>query len=230
MATTDIETITDHEDLAVGNSMEQYKEKPKHLGFIRAWAKQVQDAEDATFGMIDSRTLDLATGAQLDIIGEIVDIARGGLSDDDYRVEIKVKIGKNTSQGGHEKIISIFMLLTGANRVHLTSNHTGSVDIGSEVDIPDESINSVYESIEQIVGGGIRVDHIMCYDETEAFAFEGNTDAPALGFADDAGATGGKFGRVCEKIVPFAFEGDDLGPAGFGSLEDPLVGGMFEDL
>ncbi len=228
MTTTDITTITNHVELALARSATQYKDQPKHEAFIRAFSKQVQDLEDATFGMIDARTIELSTGLQLDNLGTIVDQAREGAYDDRYRVLLFVKIGQNTSQGGPEKVINIFQLLTAATLVHYINLGTGAVMLGSDVLIAPDQINSIYQDMELVIAGGVRVDHIVCFDPTEPFAFSGpNTSAPGAGFSDITGLTGGKFAVLHRKKIPFAFAGNNVSDKGFGSLLDSQVGGTF---
>ncbi len=225
---TDIPTITNHIELALGRSTDQYKQKTKHEAFIEAFSKQVQDSEDAIFNMIDARTLEFAVGQQLDGIGDIVGLTRQGRSDADYRVLLYVKIGQNTSQGGPEKIINIYKLLVGAGLVHYMNLNTGSVMLGSDVDIPADQVSFVLNNMELIAAGGVRIDHLVCFDPSEPFAFAGpNTDAPGAGWSDITGVSGGKFARLHRSRIPFAFAGNDVDASGWGSLVDPVAGGTF---
>lgn len=225
---TDITTITDHVKRALKRSLTQYRGKEKHEGFITAVVNQVQDIEDAIFFMIDARSLAQATGLQLDNLGTLVGRARGGFDDDFYRILLYVQIGQNTSQGGAEKIINIYKLLTESSLVHYANLNTGSIMLGADAPIAQDQINFIYQNMELVAAGGVRIDHLVCFDPLEPFAFAGNnTDAPGAGWSDITGAQGGKFAELHRNKVGFAFAGNDLDSRGWGSLKDPIAGGVF---
>lgn len=229
--TTDIATINDHVAKALERTITQYKGKPRFESFVTAFASQVQGIEDATFGMIDARTLALGVGRQLDNLGGIVGIDRGSFDDDFYRILLYVKIGQNTSQGGPAKVINIFKLLTEATLVHYINLNTASVMLGTNVGITAEQIPFVYRNMELVIAGGVRIDHIVCFDPAEPFAFAGpNTSAPGLGWSDITGVSGGKFAILHRNKVPFAFAGNDADSRGWGSLLDPVAGGVFKGI
>jgi hypothetical protein len=225
---TDIATITNHIQLALDRSLTQYKGKPKHEAFIEAFSQQVQDLEDAVFFMVDARVIDNAVGVQLDKMGEIVGLTRQGADDDFYRVLLYVKIGQNTSQGNPEKVTNIYKLLTGATLAHYINLNNGSVMLGANVGIPEDSVSFVYRNMELVIAGGVRIDHMVCFDATDPFAFAGpNTDAPGEGWSDITNTQGGKFAALHRNKIPFSFAGNDAESRGFGSLKDPVAGGVF---
>lgn len=224
---TDISKIVDHSARALKRSTSPYKGKARHEAFISALVKQVQDLEDAIHGMIDARALSNAQGKQLDNIGLIVGQNREGFGDEFYRILLYVKIGQNTSQGGGEKLISIYKLLTGASLVHYQDLGGGSIALGSDVPLANDLINFVYASMEKVAAGGVRVDALTCFDPTIPFAFSGpNADAPGAGFSDITGTTGGKLAMIHRRKVPFSFVGNNKDTGGFGSVIDPSVGGV----
>jgi len=225
---TDIATITNHVERALNRVLTQYREKERQNAFIQAFAEEMQNIEDVLIGLIDGRALDTAVGEQLDGLGEIVGQDRGVFGDDFYRILIFVKIGQNTSQGGPEKIINIFKLLTEADLVHYINLNTGSIMLGTDVDISEDNIDFIYRNMELVAAGGVRIDHIVCFDPDEPFAFSGpNTTSPGEGFSDITGSTGGKFAVLKRRGIAFSFDGNDVDGGGFGSLKDPIVGGKF---
>jgi len=224
---TDIPKILDHIIVALKRSTSPFKGKPYHEAFISAVVKQIQEIEDAIHAMIDARALANAVGQQLDNIGTIVDQAREGFDDDFYRILLYVKIGQNNSQGGSEKLISIYQLLTGATLVHYKDLGGGSVSLGADVPLEPGLINFVYDNMEKVAAGGVRVDSLTCFDAVKPFRFSGpNTDAPSAGFSDITGNTGGKLATYHRRKVPFAFAGNNNDTGGFGSVIDPRVGGV----
>jgi hypothetical protein len=228
---TDIIQINDHIAKALARLLTQYKNKPRFESFVEAFSAQVQDIEDATFGIIDARALDFAEGQQLDNLGEIIGVKRQSFADPFYRILLFVKIGQNTSQGGPVKVINIFKLLTEATLVHYINLNTASVMLGTNAPISADQINFVYRNMELVIAGGVRIDHITYFDPDEPFAFAGpNTDAPGLGWSDITGTQGGKFAGLHRNKVPFAFAGNSADSRGFGSLIDPVAGGVFKGL
>jgi hypothetical protein len=225
---TEITQITDHVVRALNRTLSQSKEKDRQNAFYEALINQIQDIEDATFGLVSGRAINTATGEQLDQLGTIVGQARGNFDDDFYRILLFVKIGQNTSQGGPEKIINVFQLLTESDVVYCMNLTRASVMLSTDVDIAEDQIDFIYRNMELVAAGGVRIDHIVCFDPTEPFAFDGpNTAIPGAGFSDITGTTGGKFASLKRRGIKFAFDGNDRDGGGFGSLIDPIVGGHF---
>lgn len=120
---------------------------------------------------------DTANGIQLDRIGEIVDLQRNDLSDDDYRTQIKFKIFINLTCGEPEALISFTQNVCGG-RVHLME-FGGSVLISSN----GNNISSdLVKSIDSIASGGVRVDGVVSEDSEYPFVFKNDSDGE--GFAE----------------------------------------------
>lgn len=222
--------ITTHTTDGLNRLLTQYQGKPKLEAIIRALIDQIQDAEDGTYSLYGRLDIDNSSGQQLDNIGTIVGRGRGDLTDAKYRIKLYFQIGKNTSQGAAEKITSLMKLLTGAAFVHNQNLGNAEIMLGVDADIAADDVDDFYQEMQDVVAGGVRLNYIICYDNGDAFAFDGtNTNAPAKGFGDtgDAGA-GGKLGTLKRYLIPFAFDGDDLSPEGFGAIEDPRVGGVLQ--
>lgn len=229
----EIELIETHEDDALDRLLEQYKGKPQIEGVISSITAQIQDMENVAYSLIVGRAIATAEGVQLDLIGTIVGLARvSGQSDDTYRTLLYVKIGTNTSQGAPPKIISIYKLLTGASVVFYQNLTRASILLAVDIDIdPDndpDAVRLIYQNIQNVVAGGVKVDYLICFSPDEdAFAFAGsNSSAPAKGFGSTLDSeAGGKLAHVHRLIIPFAFDGLSVNRGGFGSIRDPLVGG-----
>ncbi len=226
-----VDEITDHTDAALKRLMQQYKNKPNLKSIIEIYADRTQELETVFISLFLARSVNDAVGVQLDQVGEIVGISRPGtLGDEPYRTLIFVKIGQNVSQGEAERIINVAKLLTGSEYVHLLDILNGNIELTITTDIPtQEEVDATYRSMDVVLAAGVRVAAILCADETEAFAFDGiNVDAPALGFDDTTGTSGGKFAKHHEFKPPFAFAGTTTDAKGFGAgSADPLAGGVF---
>lgn len=87
--------------------IEQYKRDPALRGFIAAQLYESQEIEDAAQDVAQSRDLDLATGAALDLFGIFLDQPRNGLSDDLYRIFLKARVLVNVGNGRGEEILDL---------------------------------------------------------------------------------------------------------------------------
>lgn len=224
--------INNHVQLAYDRLLEQYKDSTKLKNLIAAIVAPLQDLEE-TFGDLESgRSIDTATGTLLDRLGNIVGIARVvGQTDDEYRVAIRTKVVENVSNGEPERLIAFYQLLVGAGMVVLYDAQHGEVGLMSDVDLTDESvINNYYRRVKKASPVGVRVSHLGSFDATEPFAFDGLTSARGFGSTSDALA-GGKFGTIyVDRNMEFAFDGSSPRGGGFGTIADPLIGGVFVGL
>ncbi len=62
----------DHEAQAMSRLLAQFSEAPKLQGYIKALMSEANAIECAFIDVLAGRSLNTATGAQLDVIGEIV--------------------------------------------------------------------------------------------------------------------------------------------------------------
>lgn len=111
--------ITDHQQRAVDElCTELKKEGALDLSeLMRAFTQEIQTVEDLVQDIIVQVVVDTAIGVQLDTIGELVRQNREGLSDEDYRPVIKIRIRANRGNGHINTITSVLQALTGADSV-----------------------------------------------------------------------------------------------------------------
>lgn len=223
--------ITTHVVDALKRRIEQYKNKKNIEGLIRAFVKQIQDLEDAGDPLFTQR-LDLAqtVGVQLDKYGTIVVQDREGFDDIFYRILLQFKIGQNISRGEPSALISTIKLITQAALVHYQNLGNAQVSLSTDGTIDPTLVNFVYTNMERVAMAGVRINSIICFDPDESFSFDG-LGPLGLGFSSLAApSTGGKFAFIHRETTPFAFAGDDASAAGFGTIQDPLAGGVFVGL
>lgn len=230
---SNVTKITDFLAQAKSRLLEQYKNKPNIENVLSIYSEQFDALETAFFQIDVARFVPTAIGVQLDQIGEIVGQPRNGITDDDrYRVLIYARIGINISEGEIERIIDVFKLITESEYVHLINlDHAHiqllSTDIGQFAD--QDAVNFIYSVMQQVVAAGVRIDHILCADETEAFAYAGtNANAPGLGYSNAAQTTGGKYATEHVRRPEFAYAGSNPTFDGYGGGPlDPLAGGVY---
>lgn len=103
---------TTHVDDGLARFAGQFKGKQKLQNFITAFLQQIQDLEDAAWGVYVGRWLVNAVGVQLDTIGRIVGQPRGNsVNDAEYRTRITARILCNASSGDTPSIYKVFQTL-----------------------------------------------------------------------------------------------------------------------
>lgn len=228
------QAIDNHIEKALERLIEQYKGKSRISGFLRAIIKPVQGIEDVFQDLSTQRWLDTATGDLLDRIGNIVGIARNfGESDASYRLRIDTRIIINISNGEPESAISVFQRYLESDLVLYQEAYPGGIIMMSEIEVDDQdTINQIYEEIENVIPAGVRVDALGEFDADRAFSIDG--DLPGFGFGDATDATeGGGFGEIWLYTgIEFAFgstlsDGVDTTGGGLGTTEDARLGGVF---
>jgi hypothetical protein len=104
--------ITSHVADAQARLPEQFKNAGNLKNLIAAFVESTQDYEDLVYPLFTLLDIDTMEGVQLDGIGSIVNEARQGRSDAEYREAIRVRISLNTSSGEPETVIWLFKTLT----------------------------------------------------------------------------------------------------------------------
>jgi hypothetical protein len=107
-----IENVTNHAARAVANLLVQFRDKPLIVAMLNAYSRQIQDLENALQQLLTQRALDVAVGAQLDGIGSILDLPRGGDTDEPYRSRLRVALAINQSAGTTEDLYKVLTLAT----------------------------------------------------------------------------------------------------------------------
>jgi hypothetical protein len=121
------EEITNHGDLAVDLLLEQLKDKVKLEAFLRALVGPAQELEEVAHDLDTEMRLDNAVGAQLDMIGRIVNLQRGSLSDSDYRTRLRAHIRANRSEGTPDDLLEVLRLMVANNSLSIEEYPTGVV-------------------------------------------------------------------------------------------------------
>lgn len=189
-----MDKIETHETDALNRMTERLKGKPIATAFFRALARQIQDLEDAAWDVFIGRWIDSAVGVQLDAVGKYLNLARGSLDDDTYRLWLKARVKVNRSRGTPEDLIAIFHLLSEDSVITYTPMYPAGFQLDLGDAVFDSSLHDALLSfIRAATDGGVRGMLTWSeHDEDETFSFLG---APGLGFPDPAHptTTGGYF-------------------------------------
>lgn len=188
--------ISDHITRAKNLLIEQFEESTNLLDLVGIYTKQLQQIENALSDVIQSRDVNSATNAQLDIIGERVGESRRSRNDEDYRAAIKLRIYLNSSNGQPEVVREAVKAFTKASKVYLYEIQPARLlmHIVTNYTIPTDLI----QQVEPIALSGVALEFTFTNDTDGDFGFEGEGGySPAedtLGFGEDGFPTeGGKF-------------------------------------
>lgn len=115
--------------------IQQYKEKTKFKAILNAVANRCNDIETAIFELINEFNIENGSGIQLDIIGNILGLARNGRNDEAYKTLLKIKAEINFSSGTPETIIKTAQKLYNATDVQLDFIYPAKVQLWQDGDI-----------------------------------------------------------------------------------------------
>jgi len=224
--------IEDHVQQALDRLIEQYKEKENLASLVTAFTEQVQILEDDSYEFKDRLNVNAISGKLLDKFGVIVLQKRFGLEDPLYRLILLAKIGINISNGEPERVISTFKIITQADFVHYMNHSYGEISLATDGSFDEEFTNFVFDAMEKTLASGVRIAEFVFHEDSGIFGFTGPTGGQVIeGFGTVADLSlGGTFAWLRRFTPTFAFEGEDSSTSGFGSLEDPIVGGGFASL
>lgn len=93
--------------------LHQFENSPNLNALVGALVKPLQSLADEIERLGDGRYISAAQDNRLDILGRLVGQARLGMSDEDFKAWIKVRILLNRSSGTMENVFEILAVLFG---------------------------------------------------------------------------------------------------------------------
>jgi hypothetical protein len=192
-----IEIIDNHLALALARVIEQYKESPRLLSVLSTFVAQVQELENALIDLVDDTWINTAVGAQLDELGLLLNVTRGGFSDTVYRTRLNAAIVRHTSSGRAEQVISAFKLLAQADQVIVEEVFPGTVRLTAIGAVsPAGTTAELRAGIDGALAAGIGFE-VLIISSTTPFVFDGDTYPGGQGFGDSFDSTvGGNFAEI----------------------------------
>lgn len=175
--------------------MYQYRGLPKMEALLTPFLEEIQEIENAAWTLISLKDLFLASGAQLDLIGRIVNRAREGRTDDVYRLWLRAQILINRSSGTANEMITLARLVTGADvgEVTLIDWYPARFGVYVGVGMTAEEAATLLELLILAKSAGVAV-FLEYASSDESFVFEGGV---GLGFGDSTDpSVGGTFAGV----------------------------------
>lgn len=198
---TDVTPVASHSVAALLHIGSQFLGKENIEKLITIIGDEIDEAETAFFDLLNYRSLDTATGQQLDDIGVRLNLVRAGRTDAEYRAALYAKVGYNIASGTPDQVISLTKLITGVADLSYREIYPAHVRIELYDEFP--SILAITQ-LKQLLPVAIGPLEILSWGiETAVFSFS-TTDGPQ----DDPS--------------PYA--------AGFGTTDDPLLGGVMSSI
>lgn len=183
----------------------EYQETPRWQAWIASTLDSVQELELAAFDLWEAvLNLDLAVGAQLDLIGRIVREDRDGRADDLYRRALSVRVLINRSQGRIRELIAIVRLFEAMDAVvgsyvRITEHQPARMEIRI-ITTPVNTPAEVHKRLRQAKAGGVALQTI--FGTLTPFRFGRAADYPetaADGFTNVPGdVVGGDLAHVLD--------------------------------
>lgn len=155
-----------------------------------------------TRAIYDSIDLELATGATLDMYGEMLGQDRGTATDEQYRALLKSRIIRNLSGADHDSIVNAICITFGCSPEEIRLEETDGECAVVLSGIPYASINKInidlttaVQIVKMLIPAGVRFDALAFAGTFEFGGTEMEYDAER-GFADVAQTIGGTLGLV----------------------------------
>jgi hypothetical protein len=179
---------------AMHDRLPHHMESSNNLkSLLTVHALAFQQIEAVLFDLEIMRTIDIATGIQLDGIGQIINVTRiVGQTDDSYRFALKTAMIILTKSGEPESVIEAYLIVMGASVVEYLEIYPAAFQISAQptVDINDPdtaafitaTMNAVKAAGVRMVLATVAAFTLAQYSETNA-----NGDGPlsaTQGFGD----------------------------------------------
>jgi len=175
-----ITKITDHFERAKEHLIEQDKNKQNIEKYIKVLSAEIQELENVFFDVLEKRRLDQAQDAQLDGVGDILNVQRGGLADDEYKSLIYTKIAEYNSECTIEDVNSIFSNLVRADSIRLTEYYPATIQLTAINSDPLILESGIKNAVLAAKAAAVKLDSII-FAESPPFGFAGNPIAKGFG-------------------------------------------------
>lgn len=196
-------TPIDHRALALSRLITQYRESTNLRDYLYGLLVESPNLEQVFQDLINKRSINTATGANLDNIGSIVgqlrQVGDQTLDDDDYRKFIKAKIVRNYTRATPEEIIASVIFILDVPQVQYADGG-GFVTIGIGRELTAAEINLIQNLGIIPVPAAIDVNYFE-YDSQEPFSYRSVVNPVGIPNARGYGSVfnptvGGKYSTI----------------------------------
>lgn len=154
---------------------------------ISIFATRFQELEDELDDMLNNITglVSTAIGAQLDVIGIILDLTRiVGEADSEYRIRLLGEAARLAKSGEPETVIEAYKLITVANRILLVELVPATIELTAFVDSDDftlEQDQAIIDTMQQVIAAAVGTILQIQENPDNVFLFGDTADADAAG-------------------------------------------------
>jgi hypothetical protein len=189
--------INEHIAQALNRVLEEYKESPRLLFMLSTSVQQVQDLEDALIDLLDKTWINTAEGEQLDQLGLLLNVTRGGFSDAVYRTRLNAAIVRYTSSGRPEQVISAIRLLSQADQIILEELFPAEIRVTAIGAVsPAGTLDELKAGIKGSMAAAVSYSALIISSDTP-FVFDGDPYPNGQGFGDvNDPSVGGNFAEI----------------------------------
>ncbi len=156
--------------------------KPRWAALLTSFTREVQEIENAARDMLAKRTLAIATGVRLAVLGKLVGQIDPGLGEEVFRTLIRVRIRINRSNGSRNDVIEVLQLLgIPLAQRQITNSYPAKirVDLTGALPLPIELLTQL---LNDTCSAGVGCIVVFNPDGVGAkgFCFSNNTTTPGV--------------------------------------------------
>lgn len=137
----------DYSEVALSRLLTQFQGKSTIEGLLSAYTKVLQDTQDTSFELLNSRGLSVATNSYLDNLGKLLGETRKGRSDEPYRAALYARIRINSSEGTPKEVLDILKEYTGATSVRFFEHFPANLHIMTDGELNLDTVYSVMSKV-----------------------------------------------------------------------------------
>jgi hypothetical protein len=165
-----LKTLEEYNEDTKDLSISQFK-REKYLAKLSGFNAQLEEIEGVMQELLSERDINNSVGAQLDVVGSIVNESRRGRIDPEYRAAIKQRISLRFS-GTPEDIIEIVLALYGGTYVDYVPTFPGKFHITTDATVTSSDLIDITPAG---VGGYVITDCLV--DALGNFIVDANGDS-----------------------------------------------------
>lgn len=149
--------VVDYADQATRLLATQFSTSENFKKLLRVLSGPFQELEIVFQQLKYLRAVDKGDGAQLDVVGSLLDLPRGGLDDVNYRQALRLRVIRNICQGDPNSIIEYARRVANATIVEYTEGEA-AINIGHNGDVLALTVDVVKDVTP--AGVGVTVEFI----------------------------------------------------------------------
>jgi hypothetical protein len=150
------------EQTALNRLYYQWQDQPNWQALMRVIGQVFQRVEDLSLDVLQQFQLATATGIQLDAIGALFGIARGSLTEEQYRLAIIAKGSAMISSGTHDELIGILQVMFPTAEITISDAYPAAITVTlSDVGINLALVAFVATIFLPVVAAGVGVNFVV---------------------------------------------------------------------